>query len=102
MENSVKHQIYQIIRIISKNVKIEYHGRTYAKNWVVLEPGWISDAFELRKPEFYKLVTTVTRDDGSHNIYTVPVGRCNLQKSVDESKYEEINQNALIFPYGFI
>ena len=30
---------------------------------VVLELGWISDDFELREPEFYKLVTTVTRDD---------------------------------------
>ena len=47
-------------------------------------------------------MTTVTRDHGSHNIYTVPVGRCDLQKSVDESKYEEINQNALIFPCGSI
>ena len=43
-------------------------------------------------------MTTVTRDDDSPNIYTVPVGRCDLQTSVDESKYEEIHQNALICP----
>ena len=88
MENSVKHQIHQIMRITSNNGKTEYCGRTYAKNEVVLEPGWISDAFELREPEFYKLVTTVTHDDDSPNIYNVPVGRCDLQTSVDESKYE--------------
>ena len=35
-------------------------------------------------------------------IFIVPVGRCNIQTSVDESKYEEINQNALIFPDGSI
>ena len=32
------------------------------KNESLLERGWISDAFEFREPEFYKLVTTVTRD----------------------------------------
>ena len=47
-------------------------------------------------------MTTVTRDDDSPNIYTVPFGRCDLQTSVDESKYEEIHQNALIFPGGSI
>ena len=46
---------------------------TYAKNEVVLETGWISDAFELHVPEFYKLVKTVTRDDDSRNIYAVTV-----------------------------
>ena len=45
-------------------------------------------------------MTTVTRDDDGPNMYTVPVGRCNLQLSVDESKYEEIHQNTLIFPVG--
>ena len=40
----------------------------------LLEPGWISDAFESREAELYKLVTTVARDDESKNIYTVPVG----------------------------
>ena len=54
----------------------------------MLEPGWINDAFELRKPEFYKLVATVIFDDDSPNLFTVPVGGCNLQTSVDESKYE--------------
>ena len=45
LENSLKQQIHPIIRITSNNVKTEYRGRTYAKNEVVLEPGWISDAF---------------------------------------------------------
>ena len=47
-------------------------------------------------------MTTVTSDDDSQNIYTVPVGRCNLQTSVDESKYEEIHHNELIVPGGYI
>ena len=97
-ENSVKHKIHQVIRIISKNGKTEYRGKTYAKNKVVLEPGWISDAFQLRESEFYKLVTTVTLDDDSTAIYTVSVGRCNGQTSDDESKYEEKRENALIGP----
>ena len=74
VENSVNHQIHQILRITIKNGKTEYRGRTYAKNEVVLEPGWLINDFELREPEFYKLVTIVTRDDYSRNIYTVPVG----------------------------
>ena len=41
---------------------------------------------------------TITRDDDIRHIYTVPVGRCELQTAVDESKYEEIHQNSLIFP----
>ena len=53
--------------------KIEYCGRTYAKNDVVLEPDWISDAFEFCEPEIYKLVTMETRDDYCRNIYTVPI-----------------------------
>ena len=44
------------------------------KNKVVLEPVWISDAFKFCETEFYNIVTTVTRDDDSQNIYTVPVG----------------------------
>ena len=47
-------------------------------------------------------MTTVTLDDESPNIYTVPVGRYDIQKSVDESKYEEIHQNVLICPGGSI
>ena len=54
------------------------------KNEVVLEPGWISDAFEFREPDFYKIVTAVTYDDESQNIYTVPVGRCNQQISFED------------------
>ena len=75
MENSVKHKINQILRITENNSKTEYRGRTCAKNEVVLEPGIVSDAFEFRGPEFYKLATTVTRDDDSQNINTVPVGK---------------------------
>ena len=43
-------------------------------------------------------MTTATRDDDIPNIYTVPDGQFDLQTSVDESKYEEIHQNALICP----
>ena len=68
------------------------------KNEVVLEPGCISDAFMLSKPKFYKVVTTVTRDYESPNIYNVLVGQCNIKTSVDESKYKGIHQNALTFP----
>ena len=52
--------------------------------------------------EFYKLVTTVTYDDDSKNIYTIPVVLYYLYTSVDEYKYEEIHHNALIFPGGYI
>ena len=45
---------------------------------------------------------TVTRDDKSPNIYTIPVKKCNLQTFVDESKYEEIHHNKIIFPGGYI
>ena len=50
LKNSVKYQIHQILRITKNNGKIEYRGRTYAKHYVVLEPGWISDDFELHEP----------------------------------------------------
>ena len=52
----------------------------------------------LSKPKFYKVVTTVTRDYESPNIYNVPVGQCIIKTSVDESKYKGIHQNALTFP----
>ena len=97
-ENSVKHQIHQIKHITRSNGKIEYCGRTYAKNEVVLEPGCISDAFEFRAPVFYKLATPVTCDDDSENIYTVHVGRCYQQTSFEEYKYEEKHKNTLIVP----
>ena len=51
----------------------------YVKNEVVLQPGWISDAFEFREPELYKLVKTVTRDDDSKNIFIITVGQYNQQ-----------------------
>ena len=41
-------------------------------------------------------MTTVTRDDVSQNIYTVPVGLCNQHTSVEEYKYEEKPKSALI------
>ena len=43
------------------------------KNGAALEPGWISDSFDFREPELYNLVTTVTHDDDSQNMYTVPI-----------------------------
>ena len=46
LENSVKHQINQIQRITGRNGKIEYCVWTYAKNKVLLQPGWIWDAYE--------------------------------------------------------
>ena len=75
MDNSVKHQIDQILRITIKNGKTEYRGRIYAKNDVVLEPGWIRDSFEFYEPEFDKLLTTVARGEDSRNVNTVPIGR---------------------------
>ena len=47
----------------------------YAKNEVLLQPGWIRDDFEFREPELYKLATRVTRYDDSKHIYTVTVGQ---------------------------
>ena len=69
-------------RITDNNGKTEYHGRKYANNLVLLEPGWIRDNFEFHEPEFYKLVTTVTCDETKHKSSTVPVGRCALHTSV--------------------
>ena len=40
----------------------------------------------------------LTRDDDSPNIYTVPVGRCNQHKSIEEYKYEEKTKSVLIVP----
>ena len=74
----------------------------YAKNEVLLQPGWIRYYFEFREPEFYKLVTTAKRDYYSKNIYTVPVGQCNKETSVEESKYEEKLKTALIVPGEYI
>ena len=48
--------------------------------------------------EFYKLVTKVTHDDENQSFYTVPVVQLNQQTSVEESKYEEKRNNALIIP----
>ena len=81
LENSVKQQILQIKCITGINGKTEYRGWTY-KEIIVLKPGWIRDDFKFCGSEFYKLVTTVTRDEESKSIYNVPVGRCNQQTSV--------------------
>ena len=43
-------------------------------------------------------MTTVTRDDGSQNIYTVHFGQCNQQTSVEDYKYEEKPKSVLIVP----
>ena len=102
MENSAKQEIYQISRITIKNSKTEYRGRTYTKNEVVIEPGWLSYAVEFHEPEFYKLVKTVTRDDDSKMFYSLPVGQCNEQTPVEESKYEEKRKIALTVPGGYI
>ena len=50
---------------LSRTVKYNTAEVNIAKNEVVVEPGWISNDFELREPELYKLVTTVTRYDDS-------------------------------------
>ena len=47
-------------------------------------------------------MTTVTRDDNSQNIYIVPVGWCNQQTSLEESKYEEKPQSSLIVTGEYI
>ena len=43
-------------------------------------------------------MTTLTRDDDSQDMYTVPVGLCNQQTSVEESKYEYKCKNAIMVP----
>ena len=43
-------------------------------------------------------MTTITIDDDSQNISTVPVGIWNQHTSVEESKYEEKPKSSLIFP----
>ena len=47
-------------------------------------------------------MTPVTRDDDSQNIYTVPVGWHNQQKSVQDSKYDHKPKSALIVPGEYI
>ena len=64
---------------------------------VLCEPGCISDAFDLREPSFYKLLTTVECDDESWKLYTGPVGQCNQLKKFKESKCE--NETLKLLPY---
>ena len=45
---------------------------------------------------------TVTRDDDSQNIYTVPIGWCNQRTSIGDSKYEEKPKSELIVPGEYI
>ena len=96
MEKSIKSQIHKITRINENNGKTDYHGWTYAKQLVPLEPGWICEIFEFREPEFYKLVTTLTCDKTKHKTYTVPVGRCALHTSVYVPNFVDMHHNALI------
>ena len=70
----------------------------YEKNKFLLEPGCINDAFELREPEFYKLVTTVTCDNDIRKKYTVTIGRWNQQTTFKESKYKKEPKSGLIVP----
>ena len=65
---------------------------------VVLRPDWKRGDFEFREPERYNLVTTVTCNYDSQNVYTVPVGRRNQQTSIEESKYEDKPKSELIDP----
>ena len=41
-------------------------------------------------------MTKVTRDDDSQHTYTVPIRGCYQKTSVEEYKYEEKNNSALI------
>ena len=43
------------------------------KKEVLYEPGRISDDFELHELEFYKLVTTITRDDQNKKFILYPL-----------------------------
>ena len=65
------------------NCCMEHSGKSFG-TLRFTPAGWISDAFEFHEPEFYKLMTTVTLDYDSQKIYTVPVGLCNKQTSVEE------------------
>ena len=47
-------------------------------------------------------MTTVTSNYDSKNIYNVPIGRCNQQTSVEESKYEDKRKSALILRGEYI
>ena len=48
------------------------------------------------------MVIAVTHDDYGQNIYTLPVGQCNQQTSVEDTKYFEKHNNALIVPCEYI
>ena len=53
---------------------------------VISEPVWISDAFEFRELEFYKLVITVTSDDNSQKCILYP-----LENAIDEHQLKSQN-----------
>ena len=94
--------MHQIKCITGRNGKTEYHEWTYAKNEVLLEPGWVRDAFEFHELELYKLATTVTCDDYSRKINIVPIGRCNQLTTFEESKCEKKPNSALVAPRAYI
>ena len=95
METSIHPQIQKISRITDSYGKNKYLGRTFTKNEVALEKCWIREMFEFSEPYFYKQVTTVTCDETQHKTYIVPVGRCDLHKSLDEPNFMGMHSNAL-------
>ena len=95
-ENSVKQQVNQMQSITDNNGEKNRWWK-YAKKEVLFEPGWINDVFELREPEFYKLVTTVSHDDEIRKMYTVPVGIWNQLKAFEEAKCD--NKILKVLPY---
>ena len=58
LEKIIKPQIHKITCMTNNNGEIDYNGRIYANNEVVLEPGWICEKFVFSEPDFYKQVTT--------------------------------------------
>ena len=82
MNASLKNRYWRTVSYIKYTKSYPSIARTVKQNIVeghmqkmnfVLEPGWISNAFESCEPEFYKLVTMVTHDDITRKIYTVLV-----------------------------
>ena len=49
-ENIVEQQVHQVQHITGRDGKTKYRGWKYSKKEVLLEPGWISDAFEFCEP----------------------------------------------------
>ena len=85
LENSVKQKTHQIQLITGRNGKTEYRGWTYEKK-IVLQPGWIRDAFEFREPELYKILTTVTRDEEGKKFILYP-----LDNEINRNQLKSLN-----------